>query len=65
VVFGQRSQLWWDLPLRQSFRTLAAIHRLMDTARTVRQAELIERLDLGAFLDVPVRQLSLGPAHPR
>jgi ABC-2 type transport system ATP-binding protein len=60
VVFGQRSQLWWDLPLRQSFRTLAAIHRLTDAARTARQAELIERLDLGAFLDIPVRQLSLG-----
>ncbi|HSI92696.1 MAG TPA: ATP-binding cassette domain-containing protein [Jiangellaceae bacterium] len=60
VVFGQRSQLWWDLPLRQSFRTLAAIHRLTEAARVAREGELIERLDLGAFLDTPVRQLSLG-----
>ena len=60
VVFGQRSQLWWDLPLRQSFRTLAAIHRLTAAARVAREGELIERLDLGAFLDTPVRQLSLG-----
>lgn len=60
VVFGQRSQLWWDLPLRQSFRTLAAIHRLSAGAHASRQAELVERLDLSDFLDTPVRQLSLG-----
>jgi ABC-2 type transport system ATP-binding protein len=60
VVFGQRSQLWWDLPLRQSYRTLAAIHRLPTTERTARQAELVDRLDLASFLDTPVRQLSLG-----
>jgi ABC-2 type transport system ATP-binding protein len=60
VVFGQRSQLWWDLPLAQSFRTLAAIHRLPDAGWTVRRDELVERLDLGEFLHTPVRQLSLG-----
>ncbi len=60
VVFGQRSQLWWDLPLRQSYRTLAAIHRLEPAAWRARQDELVDRLDLPSFLDIPVRQLSLG-----
>lgn len=69
VVFGQRSQLWWDLPLRESFRLLAAIHRLPadgshagsgSGSGSGRLAECVELLDLGAFLDTPVRQLSLG-----
>ena len=60
VVFGQRSQLWWDLPLRDSFRILAAIHRLSAVAAERRTAELVERLDLTELLDTPVRQLSLG-----
>ncbi|TDE08894.1 ABC transporter ATP-binding protein [Jiangella asiatica] len=60
VVFGQRSQLWWDLPLRESFRTLAAIHRLPTASWPARRDELVERLDLGSFMDTPVRQLSLG-----
>jgi len=60
VVFGQRSGLWWDLPLAESFTLLAAIHRL-DPARSGRRRdELIERMDAGAFLTTPVRQLSLG-----
>jgi ABC-2 type transport system ATP-binding protein len=60
VVFGQRSQLWWDLPLTDSLRILAAIHRLPDATWRPRRDELIERLDLGRFIDTPVRQLSLG-----
>jgi ABC-2 type transport system ATP-binding protein len=60
VVFGQRSQLWWDLPLRDSFRILAAIHRLSAAGAEHRTAELVERLDLAELLDTPVRQLSLG-----
>jgi viologen exporter family transport system ATP-binding protein len=60
VVFGQRSQLWWDLPARESFRILAAIHQLSAAAERERTAELAERLELGGFLAVPVRQLSLG-----
>ena len=61
VVFGQRSQLWWDLPARESFAILAAIHRL-DPAAAARpaRAELVEQLELGDFLATPVRQLSLG-----
>jgi ABC-2 type transport system ATP-binding protein len=60
VVFGQRSQLWWDLPLRDSFRALGAIHRLGRDAVRERTDELVDRLDLGEFVDTPVRQLSLG-----
>jgi len=60
VVFGQRSQLWWDLPLAESFRILSVIHRLAPPAAAQRVAELVERLELGSFLATPVRQLSLG-----
>ncbi|WP_227980447.1 ABC transporter ATP-binding protein [Nocardia spumae] len=60
VVFGQRSQLWWDLPLRESFTILAAIHRLPPAESRQRTAELVDRLDMGHTLDTPVRQLSLG-----
>ena len=60
VVFGQRSQLWWDLPLAESFRLLAAIHRLRAGAARDRLDRCVELLDLGPFLDTPVRQLSLG-----
>ncbi|MFI6867646.1 ATP-binding cassette domain-containing protein [Nocardia sp. NPDC050406] len=60
VVFGQRSQLWWDLPLRESFSILAAIHRLDEHTAEHRMRELVEQLEMGETLDTPVRQLSLG-----
>jgi ABC-2 type transport system ATP-binding protein len=60
VVFGQRSQLWWDLPLRESFAILAAIHRLEPAAAGRRTTELVDQLEMGETLDIPVRQLSLG-----
>jgi ABC-2 type transport system ATP-binding protein len=60
VVFGQRSQLWWDLPLRESFSILSAIHRLDPEIARKRTHELIEQLEMGDTLDTPVRQLSLG-----
>jgi len=60
VVFGQRSQLWWDLPVRESFRLLAAIHGLPATEADARRDELVEQLEMGEFLTTPVRQLSLG-----
>jgi ABC-2 type transport system ATP-binding protein len=60
VVFGQRTTLWWDLPLRDSFELLQKIYRV-DPARHRRTlAAYVELLDLGALLDTPVRQLSLG-----
>ncbi|HET9301674.1 MAG TPA: ATP-binding cassette domain-containing protein [Propionibacteriaceae bacterium] len=60
VVFGQRSQLWWDLPLRDSFRILGAIHRLPTEDVAARTEQLVDRLGLADLLDTPVRQLSLG-----
>lgn len=60
VVFGQRSQLWWDLPLSQSFDILAAIHGLTSRDAADRRDALVERLDLGPTLAAPVRTLSLG-----
>ncbi len=60
AVFGQRSQLWWDLPLAESFRILAAIHDLSADQERDRTAELVENMELGEFLTTPVRQLSLG-----
>jgi ABC-2 type transport system ATP-binding protein len=60
VVFGQRTTLWWDLPLRDSFELLQKIYRV-DPARHRRNLqEYVELLDLGDLLDTPVRQLSLG-----
>ncbi len=60
VVFGQRTQLWWDLPLRESFELLRHVYRVpaADAARHLER--FVDLLDLGAFLDTPVRQLSLG-----
>jgi len=60
VVFGQRTQLWWDLPAAESFDLLREIYRL-DRARFARtRDELVSLLELEPLLDVPVRQLSLG-----
>ena len=60
VVFGQRTQLWWDLPVVESFELLRDIYRV--DAASYRKAvdELVAVLDLGDLLDTPVRQLSLG-----
>ncbi|MFC0675546.1 ABC transporter ATP-binding protein [Brachybacterium hainanense] len=60
VVFGQRSQLWWDLPLQDSFEILGSMHRLSPGAKAARLERLVAGLDLAPFLDRPVRQLSLG-----
>jgi len=60
VVFGQRSQLWWDLPLRDSFDLLRHIYRVPAVEHAARLARCRRRLDLDGFLDRPVRQLSLG-----
>ncbi|GIF21061.1 ABC-2 type transport system ATP-binding protein [Actinoplanes tereljensis] len=60
VVFGQRSQLWWDLPLGESFRLLRHIYRVPAAEHEARLRRCRGLLDLDAFLDTPVRQLSLG-----
>lgn len=60
VVFGQRSQLWWDLPLRDSFDLLRHVYRVPAARHAANLARFAEGLELGPLLDVPVRQLSLG-----
>jgi ABC-2 type transport system ATP-binding protein len=60
VVFGQRTQLWWDLPLRDSFDLLRHIYRVPAVEHATRLRRCRTLLDLDPFLDVPVRQLSLG-----
>lgn len=60
VVFGQRTQLWWDLPVIESFDLLRDIYRVPHATYTGRRDEMIEMLDLGSLLATPVRQLSLG-----
>ena len=60
VVFGQRTQLWWDLPVIESFELLRDIYRVPQAEYRRTRDELIALLDLGDLLDTPVRQLSLG-----
>jgi ABC-2 type transport system ATP-binding protein len=60
VVFGQRTTLWWDLPLRDSLTLIRHLYRVERSVHQARLAELTELLDLGSFLETPVRQLSLG-----
>lgn len=60
VVFGQRTQLWWDLPVIDGFDLLAAIYRVEPAAYRERRDELVALLRLDNLLHQPVRQLSLG-----
>ena len=60
VVFGQRTQLWWDLPVIESFDLLRDIYRIPPAAYRDNRDRLIELMGLEPVLDTPVRQLSLG-----
>ncbi|MFF5957634.1 ABC transporter ATP-binding protein [Streptomyces luteogriseus] len=60
VVFGQRTTLWWDLPLLDSYRLMHRMYRIPEARYRKNLGRLVELLDLGDLLDVPVRQLSLG-----
>jgi ABC-2 type transport system ATP-binding protein len=60
VVFGQRTTLWWDLPLRDSFGLLRRIYRIPAARYRENLDRFVELLELEPLLDVPVRQLSLG-----
>ena len=60
VVFGQRTQLWWDLPLVESLDLLQYIYRVPEARFRQNFATAAELLELGPFLNTPVRQLSLG-----
>src|SRR5579871_4279776 len=60
VVFGQRTQLWWDLPVVESFDLLAAIYRVPPERYVRTRDSYVELLRIGSLLDTPLRQLSLG-----
>lgn len=60
VVFGQRSQLWWDIGVIESFQLLRKVYRVSETDYKKRLDELVERLQLADLLNRPVRKLSLG-----
>ncbi len=60
VVFGQRTQLWWDLPLVESLRLLRHVYKVPSEKFERRMHRLVDTLDLATFLHRPVRQLSLG-----
>lgn len=60
VVFGQRTQLWWDLPLSESFTILKEIYDVPDETYKSQMEFLNEVLELQEFFDKPVRTLSLG-----
>ncbi len=60
VVFGQRTQLWWDLPVIDSFELLKDIYKIPKDDYLKNKNELIQWLNLESFMNSPVRQLSLG-----
>lgn len=60
VVFGQRSQLWWDIPAIDTFNLLKDIYKIDDKTYETRLNELITMLNLQDIINIPVRQLSLG-----
>lgn len=60
VVFGQRSQLWWDVPVADSFLLLKDIYKIDNAAFHRNLDELCEILGIGEIIQIPARQLSLG-----
>ncbi|MCA1066200.1 ATP-binding cassette domain-containing protein [Rossellomorea aquimaris] len=60
VVFGQRSQLWWDIAVQESFQLLKKVYKVSDQQYKEHMDHVIETLDIGPLLDKPVRKLSLG-----
>ncbi|MDQ7794732.1 MAG: ATP-binding cassette domain-containing protein [bacterium] len=60
LVVGQRTQLWWDLPVRESFQLLRRVYRVPLAAYRANVALFHDLLDLGSIWNTPVRLLSLG-----
>ena len=60
VVFGQRSQLWWDIPAEDTFDLLRDIYEVPEEEYQATKNDLIKRLNLTDIINIPVRQLSLG-----
>jgi ABC-2 type transport system ATP-binding protein len=60
VVFGQRSQLWWDIPAEDTFDLLKDIYKLDENEYQKTKENLVKMLDIETIIQIPVRQLSLG-----
>ena len=60
VVFGQKTQLWWDVPLIESYRLLKEIYKIEDGTYRKNLDRYIPMLDLEEVINKPVRQMSLG-----
>ncbi|SDW86072.1 ABC-2 type transport system ATP-binding protein [Paenibacillus sp. CF384] len=60
AVFGQKSQLWYHLPPIDTFDLISRVYELNRSDYLDRRADLIERFELGPYLNIPVRKLSLG-----
>ena len=60
VVFGQRSQLWWDIPAEDTFDLLKEIYKIDDKDYQKNKEELINLLNIKDIINIPVRNLSLG-----
>ena len=60
VVFGQRSQLWWDVPVVDSFELIRDIYKVDDARYKKTYSQLVELLNISEIMKTPARQLSLG-----
>ncbi len=60
MVMGQRTQLWWDLPARETFALNQKIYEIPEAEFKKRQEEIVDLLDLKELIDIPVKKLSLG-----
>ncbi len=60
VVFGQKSQLWWDIPVGDTFDLLKDIYKISDSEYQKTKKKLVDSFDLKDIMETPVRQLSLG-----
>ena len=60
VVFGNRSALWWDVPVEDSFELIKSIYKIPDEKYKSQKDMLVEMLNIGEIIKTPTRQLSLG-----
>lgn len=60
VVFGNRSALWWDVPVEDSFELIKSIYKIPDVKYKSQKEMLVEMLNIGEIIKIPTRQLSLG-----
>ncbi|AKI97361.1 ABC transporter ATP-binding protein [Kosmotoga pacifica] len=60
AIFGQKTQMWWDLPVKDTYKVLKAIYKVPEAKFRKQLSFLIDRLEIMEFYEQPVRQLSLG-----